>query len=105
MNFKRFKESTEFHVQKGKETDSTSISDIVAMERCRAIKEFLDDSYKAILTDDERDYIERTIRRGMSTMFKDVLMCASENPEKFGDTLSKVLGLDTDEFGGEIDEQ
>lgn len=101
MNFKRFKEMTEFHVNKG-EAVSSGLSKLVAMERCRAIKEFLDDSYHAILSEEEIDYIERTIRNGMVQMIKDVLIHASEYPEEFSTTLNKFLGLDTDEFGGEI---
>lgn len=104
MNFKRFKEMTEFHVNKAKEV-SSGLSKLVAMERCRAIKEFLDDSYNAILSKEEIDYIERTIRSGMVQMMKEVLIHASEKPEEFASTLNKILGLDTDEFGGEIDEQ
>ena len=104
MNFKRFKEITQFHVENGKKMDTNGISSIVAMERCKAIKEFLDDSYTAILSDEERNFIETNIRNGMRQMITDVLFHASEHPEDFNNMLGKVLGLDTDEFGGEIDD-
>ena len=104
MNFKRFKEITEFHVENGRKMDSQGLSAIVAMERCKAVKEFLDESYTSVLTDDEREFIETTIRTGMRKMITDVLLHASEHPTEFNDMLSKVLGLDTDEFGGEIDD-
>ena len=103
MNFKRFKETTQFHVKEGAKADH-SLSRIVAMERCKAVKEFLDDSYNAILSDEEREFIDTTIRVGMRQMFTDVLLHATENPEGFNEMISKVLGLDTDEFGGEIDD-
>lgn len=103
MNFKRFKEITEYHVTQGSKVDS-GLSRIVAMERCKAVKEFLDDSYKAILSDEEREFIDNTIRVGMKQMITDVLLHASEHPAEFNDMLGQVLGLDTDEFGGEIDD-
>ena len=105
MNFKRFKEITQFHVENGKKTGTNGISAIVAMERCKAVKEFLDESYTSVLSDEERSFIESTIRSGMRKMLTDVLLHAEEDPTEFNDMLSKVLGLDTDEFGGEIDEQ
>ena len=103
MNFKRFKEITQFHVKEGEKVDH-SLSRIVAMERCKAVKEFLDESYTSVLTDDEREFMETTIRSGMRAMLTDVLLHASEHPTEFNDMLSKILGLDTDEFGGEIDD-
>ena len=105
MNFKRFKEITQFHVENGKKMGANDISAIIAMERCEAVKEFLDESYTSVLTDDEREFIETTIRMGMRKMITDAFLHASERPTEFNDMLSKVLGLDTDEFGGEIDEQ
>lgn len=100
MNFEKFKARTDLLIKKAKETGD-GLPTIVAMERCSAIKEFLDDSYEGVLVEGERNYIESNMEAGMNRMIKDVLNAATKDPELFDEMMSALFGMD-DEEGGDI---
>lgn len=98
MNFERFKAKTDLLIKKGLESDE-GLPVIVTMERCSAIKEFLDEAYESVLTESERDYIETNIKNGMNRMLKDVLHAATKDPELFEEMMNALFGKDSEEGG------
>ena len=98
MNFERFKAKTDLLIKKGLESDE-GLPVIVVMERCSAIKEFLDEAYDSVLTESERDYIEMNIKIGMNRMLKDVLKAVLKDPELFKEMMNNLFGKDSEEEG------
>lgn len=98
MNFERFKAKTDLLIKKGLEGDE-GLPVIVTMERCSAIKEFLDDAYDSVLTESERNYIDTNIKIGMNRMIKDVLNAATKDPELLEEMMNALFGKDSEEEG------
>lgn len=101
MNFEKFKEKTDLMPKKGLEDESNGLPLIMAMERCEAIKEFLDEAYTSVLSEDEQAYIETTIKAGRKRMLRDVLQCAMKRPDAFKELMNGIFGKHDTE-GGDI---
>lgn len=101
MNFEKFKEITDLRVKKGLEDEDNGLPLIMAMERCEAIKEFLDEAFTSVLSEDEQAYIETTIKVGRKRMILDVIKSAMKSPEAFKEQMNGLFGKG-DLEGGDI---
>lgn len=99
MNFEKFKAQTDLRIKKGLEDEDNGLPIVMAMERCEAIKEFLDEAYTSILSEDEQAYIEDTIKAGRKRMIRDVLQTAMKSPEDFKTLMNALFGKDSEEEG------
>lgn len=98
MNFDKFKAKTDLLIKKGLKDDD-GLPVIVVIERCSAIKEFLDEAYDSVLTESERNYIDMNIDIGMKRMVKDVITAATKDPELFKEMMNEFFGKDSKEGG------
>lgn len=99
MNFEKFKEQTDLRIKKGLEDEDNGLPIVMAMERCEAIKEFLDEAYTSILSEGERAYIEDTIKAGRKRMIRDVLQTAMKSPDAFKELMNGLFGKGDSEEG------
>lgn len=99
MNFEKFKAKTDLFLEKG-QMDDQGLSIMVAMERCSAVKDLLGESYESILGENERDYIDRNIKKGMSRLLMDAFKHATEDPDGFMQMMDKLMS-DSDSEGGD----
>ena len=104
MNFKKWKNGTERYLKEYERNPKNFHVMAIVHERCSAIRELLDESYEAILTEDERAYIkkldDKSFKAFMST-FVELLVEDPEGMSKAFDSFIKNKGF---QEGGEIDD-
>lgn len=75
MNFNLWKENTEMLRQKGEQTDNPGFY-LAITERCHALRDFLDDNFENILTEEEQEtvnhYLGEGIMKSMVLLFKEI---------------------------------
>jgi len=98
MNFEKFKAKTDLFLEKG-QMDDQGLPIMIAMERCSAVREFLGESYESILGENERAYIDRNIKKGMTRMLMDTFKHASEDPDGFMQMMDRLMSDHDSEEG------
>lgn len=75
MNFKLWKENTEMLRQKGEQTDNPGFY-LAITERCHALRDFLDDNFENILTEEEQktviSYLGEAMMKSMVLLLKEL---------------------------------